>query len=94
MNVIKGFYQELFQQHGSSLFDIPSVQDSAPGWRQALRHYQVEEAILNSLEAYKVKVQGGAPVCVTTGALTFVAVTCPKVPSQEQFQFLVEPLDF
>lgn len=41
MNIIKGFYQELFQQHGASLFDIPSVQDSAPGWRQALRHCQV-----------------------------------------------------
>ncbi len=52
------------------------------------------ELLLNSLEAYKVKVRGGAPVCVTAGALTFVPVTCPKVPSQEQFQFLVEPLDF
>lgn len=68
MNVIKGFYKELFQKHGSSLFDIPSVQDSAPEWRQVLRHSQVEEAILNSLEAYKVKVRGGAPVCVTTAA--------------------------
>lgn len=94
MNIIKGFYQELFQQHGASLFDIPSVQDSAPGWRQALRHCQVEEAILNSLETHKVKVRGGSSVCVAAGALTFVPVTCPKVPSQEQIQFLVESLDF
>lgn len=91
MNVIKGFYYELFVQHGPSLFDDPGVTE-APEWRRALRHCQVEETIANSPEPFKVRVKGKSPLCVAAGTLTMVPVTCPKVPSQQYMEFLVEPL--
>lgn len=94
MNVIAGFYHELFEQHGPNLFEAPSVQSAAPGWRRALRHCQMAQAVANPSEAHKVRVQGKTPICVAAGTLTLVPVTCPKVPSQKQVEFLVEPLGF
>lgn len=35
MNVINQCYNELFQQHGSSLFQVPSVQSAGEAWNQA-----------------------------------------------------------
>lgn len=58
MNVIKGFYYELFVQYDPSLFDDPSIAE-APEWRRALRHCQVEETIANSTKPFKVRVKGG-----------------------------------
>lgn len=94
MNVITGFYHELFEQHGSNLFDTLPVQAAAPGWRRALRHCQMAQAVANPSEAHKVRVQGKAPICVKAGTLTLVPVTCPQIPSQKQVEFLVEPLEF
>lgn len=91
MNVIKGFYYELFVQYGPSLFEDPTVAE-APEWRRALRHCQVEETIANSPEPFKVRVKGKSPLCVAAGTLNMVPVTCPKVPSQWNMEFLVAPL--
>lgn len=91
MNVIKGFYYELFVHVGPSLFDDPSIAE-APEWRRALRHCQAEETVVNSPEPFKVKVKGKTPLCVAAGTLTMVPVTCPKVPSQCHMEFLVESL--
>lgn len=82
MNVIKGFYYEIFVQYGSTLFDVPWVAE-VPEWRRALRHCQVEETIANSPEPFKVRVKGKSPLCVATGRLTMVPVTCSKAPSQQ-----------
>lgn len=91
MNVIKGFYYELFVQYGPSFFEIPGVAE-APQWRRALRHCQVEETIANSPEPFKMRVKGKNPLWVAAGTLIMVPVTCPKVPSQQHMEFLVEPL--
>lgn len=91
MNVIKGFYYELFVQYGSTLFDVPWVAE-VQEWRRALRHSQVEETIANSPEPFKVRVKGKSPLCVAAGTLTMVPVTCPKAPSQQSMEFVVEPL--
>ncbi|XP_028284736.1 uncharacterized protein LOC114450667 isoform X2 [Parambassis ranga] len=58
MNVIKGFYYELFVQYGPGLFDDPSITE-APEWRRALRHCHAEELLINSPEPFKVRVKDG-----------------------------------
>lgn len=92
MNVIKGFYYELFVQYGQSLFEDSTVAE-APEWRRALRHCQVEETIANSPDPFKVRVKGKSPLFVAAGTLTMVPVTCPKAPSQHNMEFYVAPLE-
>lgn len=93
MNVINEYYYELFEQYGTSLFQAPQVQLAAPALRRALRHCQMTEAVMSSVEAHKIRVQGKNPFCVLAGSIAWVPVTCPKIPSQEQVEFLVEPLE-
>ncbi|XP_028284738.1 uncharacterized protein LOC114450669 isoform X1 [Parambassis ranga] len=65
MNVIKGFYYELFVQYGPGLFDDPSITE-APEWRRALRHCHAEELLINSPEPFKVRVKGHVEPCEET----------------------------
>ena len=89
MNIIIDCYRELFAQHGTNLFQSPAVQSAAVAWKLAFRHCERIEAIVSSSSAFKVRVQGKRPICVTAGTLSMIPVTCPQVPPMA---FLLEPL--
>uniref|UniRef100_A0A3B1IG97 Gypsy retrotransposon integrase-like protein 1 n=1 Tax=Astyanax mexicanus TaxID=7994 RepID=A0A3B1IG97_ASTMX len=91
MNVLEACYQVLFEQHGSELFQSPSVQSANPAFRRALKQIEKIEAFFNATSPFTVKVQGRKPICVHAGTLSLVPVTCPQLDSVE---FLLEPLDF
>lgn len=77
MNIIQECYQELFRQHGSDLFDLPSVQE-APAWQCVLQFCQQAESEVSGLGAgeRQARVGGGSVVCIPAASLRFVAVTC------------------
>lgn len=91
MNVIKRFYYELFVQYGFNLFDDPRVSET-PEWIQVLRHCKVEEMIEYPREPFKVTVKGKSPPHLAAGTLTMIPVTCPRVPSQQHLEIVLEPL--
>lgn len=37
MNIIRECYVNLFNEHGTELFQIPQIQAATPAWKQALR---------------------------------------------------------
>uniref|UniRef100_A0A8C6TU90 Gypsy retrotransposon integrase-like protein 1 n=1 Tax=Neogobius melanostomus TaxID=47308 RepID=A0A8C6TU90_9GOBI len=77
MNVLRECYQELFVQHGPSLFNIPSVLQAPPKIQQALQYcHQVEVA--PPLLSGRVKVKGGRVSRVPSGSMKMVAATCYK----------------
>ena len=93
MNIVRDFYYALLHKYGVALFQSPEVESGHPAWKLALRYCEKREAVLNSTEAYKVRVQGRTPVHVAAGTLTMVPVTCPQLPASSSTEFLLEPLE-
>lgn len=78
MNVISKCYQELFGQHGPSLFDLPSVSE-APGMvMQTLQqcHASVIRPVPEGVG--KVRVRGKKACLVPGGTIKWVAATCSE----------------
>ena len=90
MNVIQDCYQELFNQHGSSLFDLQSVQ-ATPVWQCALQYCQQVGSEAPGAEERQAKVGGRTAVRVPADSLRFVAVTC-SLPVGANSMLLFEPL--
>lgn len=92
MNVISKSYQELFGQHGSSLFDLPSVSKAPSPVVQALQHYH-QAGIQNIFDGggnVQVFVEGGG-LSAPGGTIKLVAATYPDLYCGSNVLF--EPLD-
>lgn len=78
MNVLGRCYQELFGQHGPSLFDFPPVSSAPLSVFQALQHcHQGNEQPPIECEN-KVRVRGPRACRVTGGTIKLVAATCAE----------------
>lgn len=76
MNVISKCYQELFGQHGSSLFDLPLVSKAPSPVVRALQ--QCHQSVIKpaSEGAGRVTVRGTKPCRIPGGTMKWVAATC------------------
>lgn len=92
MNVLNPLYSELCKQYGSDLWEAPVLKTAPRGWRRALRYCQMMEAMANSPEPHRVRVQGKKSFCVPAGTQSYVPVTCPKMPVNTPIDLLIEPL--
>lgn len=78
MNVLGRCYQELFGQHGPSLFDFPPVSSAPLSVFQALQHCHQgsEQSLVECMT--KVRVRGPRACRVTGGTIKLVAATCAE----------------
>uniref|UniRef100_A0A3B1JJS8 Gypsy retrotransposon integrase-like protein 1 n=1 Tax=Astyanax mexicanus TaxID=7994 RepID=A0A3B1JJS8_ASTMX len=91
MNVISQCYRELFQQHGSALFQTPSLQSAGDVWRQALKECHQLDCLPLSGRLGPVKVAGRTSVRIPAGSVKLVeAVGNQQVGSSVQ-SVLLEP---
>lgn len=91
MNIISKCYQELFGQHGPSLFDMPFISEAPGPVVQALQ--QCHQAVTKStfVPAGKVSVRGRGLCRVPGGTIKVVAATCSSQYSGSNVLF--EPTD-
>lgn len=78
MNVISKCYQELFGQHGPTLFDLPSVSTAPQPVVRALQHCYRAELQPAGKTSGPVKVGGRRPWRVPGGTIKMVAATCSE----------------
>lgn len=78
MNIIKECYWELFVQHGSALFNLPSVLQAPTPIRQALEQCQQVQATALPERSGRAKVKGGRVCRVPGGTMKIVAATCSQ----------------
>ncbi|KAL7883342.1 hypothetical protein SRHO_G00010000 [Serrasalmus rhombeus] len=90
MNVIRECYQELFCQHGPSLFDLPPVVHASPPWQQALQ-YCHQAFQRPTKETGIAKVRGRRPIYIPAGSFKMVAATCSRQFSESVGGVLIEP---
>lgn len=91
MNIISKCYQELFGQHGPSLFNMPFVSDAPGVVFQALQHCHQAGVETSSERVGTVSVRGRGPCRVPGGTITMVAATCSSQYSGSPVLF--EPPD-
>ncbi|XP_076847994.1 uncharacterized protein LOC143493459 [Brachyhypopomus gauderio] len=91
MNVISKCYQELFGQHGPTLFDLPSVSAAPQPVVRALQHCHQAEAQPMLRTSGAVKVGGRRPWRVPGGTMKLISATCPEYYSEHGTLF--EPTD-
>lgn len=76
MNVIRECYNELFRQHGPSLFDLPFFTEGAsPG---IMLSSIVTMCRLRQAPLKQVRIRGWRPVCIPAGTVKIVPITCPQ----------------
>ncbi len=91
MNILSRCYQELFGQHGMSLFDLPVVSQAPSSVYQALQHCHHFDSQLVSDQGGRVKVRGRRACRIPGGTIKLVVVTCSAQYSSGTILF--EPLD-
>lgn len=91
MNILSRCYQELFGQHGMSLFDLPVVSQAPSSVFQALQHCHHIDSQLVSDQGGRVKVRGRRACRIPGGTMKLVVVTCSAQYSSGTVLF--EPLD-
>ncbi|XP_062844567.1 retrovirus-related Pol polyprotein from transposon 412 [Trichomycterus rosablanca] len=92
MNVISRCYQELFGQHGPTLFDLPSVSTAPQPVVRALQHCHQAEVQPMIRTSGTVNVGGRRPWRVPGGTMKLIPATCPECHSG--FGTLFEPADW
>ncbi|XP_028292970.1 uncharacterized protein K02A2.6-like [Gouania willdenowi] len=92
MNVIRECYNELFQQHGPSLFELPVVTGAASPWFNAFQHCQRAQVEGESPKIGMVRVRGRRPVCIPAGTVKIVPTICPQGRFGPLESGLFEPL--
>ncbi|KAL0153780.1 hypothetical protein M9458_050896, partial [Cirrhinus mrigala] len=76
MNILSRCYRELLGQHGTTLFDLPSVSRAPSFVFQALQHcHQVDAQPAVDCKG-RVRVRGRRVCRITGGTMKFVAATC------------------
>ncbi|KAK7922290.1 hypothetical protein WMY93_009192 [Mugilogobius chulae] len=78
MNVIRECYNELFQQHGASLFELPFLTEITSPWVNAFQHCQRAGVEDDPPKAGMVRIRGRRPVCIPAGTVKIVPTTCPQ----------------
>lgn len=73
MNVISQCYNELFQQHGSALFQVPTVQAAGDAWKQAFTECHQWDCLPPTGCLGEVKVAGRASVRIPAGSVKLVS---------------------
>lgn len=91
MNILRKCYQELFGQHGSNLFDLPSVSAAPNPVFQALQHCHQAVTQPTPDGGSTVNVRGRRPCRVLGGTVKMVAATCSERYSG--YGTLFEPTD-
>ncbi|XP_077941726.1 uncharacterized protein LOC144385357 isoform X2 [Gasterosteus aculeatus] len=91
MNVIQKCYQELFVQHGLSLFNLPSVTQAPQPVTQALQEYHQVTTQTSQELSGKAKVRGRRACRIAGGVMQIVAATCSGQGTDSTVLF--EPLD-
>ncbi len=78
MNVIRECYNELSQQHGTVLFDLPFVSQTSSPWFTAFqfRHQVQVESKLPKMGMMWGR--GRRPICIPAGTVKIVTTTCPQ----------------
>lgn len=94
MNVIRHCYQELFIDHGSSLFQSSVVRQAGKVWRRALSECQHLERVLESGRVGSVRVQAGPAVCIPAGSMKLVPASCHQGLGPTLSSALLEPTAF
>lgn len=89
MNIICKCYDSLFGQHGSDLFDLPTVFQAPRPIFQALQ--QCHQSLPLSPKVSKVKLRGGRAARIPGGVTKFVAATCSD--QYIDIPTLFEPVD-
>lgn len=93
MNVISQCYNELFQQHGSSLFQAPSVQLAGEAWNQAFTECHQFDCLPPTGCLGGVKVAGRASVCIPAGSFKLVPARSNQHVGPSVHSVLFEPSD-
>lgn len=91
MNVIGECFQELFNQHGQELFNLPVVKE-VPAWTLALQCCQTGCFQGSEFSGGPVRARGKHVVRIPANSLQFVPVTC-AVQCGLLSMALYEPLD-
>uniref|UniRef100_A0A8C2FG16 Gypsy retrotransposon integrase-like protein 1 n=1 Tax=Cyprinus carpio TaxID=7962 RepID=A0A8C2FG16_CYPCA len=76
MNVLRRCYQELFGQHGTALFEAPSVSGASKPVFQALQHCRQRSDVPTGSQIGRVRMRGPNACRVPGGAIKLVAATC------------------
>lgn len=93
MNIISQCYSELFQQHGSALFQAPSVQTAGEVWQQAFTECHQLDCLPPTGCLGGVRVAGRTAVRIPAGSVKFVTATANQhVPDSVQ-SALFEPIE-
>lgn len=92
MNVISSCYQELFHQHGASLFQASDVTLAGKGWARALAECQHFDQLQTTGRVGSVRVQRGPAVLIPAGSLRFVPADCNQRVGAILSSALLEPL--
>lgn len=91
MNVISQCYDELFQQHGSTLFHAPLVRSAGKAWKQAFTDCQQLDRLPPTSCLGKAKVAGRTSVRIPAGSTKFVS--CNQHIGFVIQSVLLEPVD-
>lgn len=78
MNVLRRCYQELFGQHGISLFDLPAVSQAPSSVLHALQHCHQANTQFSVDHAGTVRVRGHGVCRIPGGTMRLVAATCSE----------------
>lgn len=92
MNVIRECYDELFSQHGASLFDVDCVTKAPPCWQEALQQcHQIRVAQVSDRDCL-ARVRGKRALRVAGGTMMIVASTCSQLHFRQDDSVMFEPL--
>lgn len=94
MNIIRHYYQELFMDHGNSLFQSSAVRHAGKVWHQALSECQHLERVLESGRVGTVRVQAGSAICIPAGSMKLVPASCHQGLGRTLSSALLEPISF
>lgn len=78
MNVLGRCYQELFGQHGTSLFDLPAVSQAPSPVTRALQHCSKVSVQTSVDRVGGVRVRGQGVCHIPGGTMKLVAATCSE----------------
>lgn len=92
MNVIRECYNELFQQHGPSLFELPFVTETFSPWLNAFQQCQRAQVEGDGSKPGMVRIRGRRPVCIPAGTVKIIPTTCPQGRFGPSDSGLFEPL--
>ncbi len=91
MNIISECYDLLFSQHGTSLFNLPCIQQAPKEWQQALQFCHSAPSSIRPITGI-ARVRGRYPVFLPGGVMKLVAATCSQHLIDQSKAVLFEPL--